>query len=193
MDSLFNAFIVLLCLLLESDIFFSICSAMRRNTLTVTKASVSKDDDSTKKQVIKMLVAIIVTFLICWAPITVNNLLVAFRILPTLHLGYVKYMREAFHVMSYFNSCVNPIVYGFMSKNFRQTFQKSLCGCLRGKEYIRRQVFRSQTEVSYLGDDHYPTRWTCSEQRNMLSNQNTLDDHGDHIVYEVSDEDITGV
>lgn len=102
-------------------------------------------------------------------------------------------MREAFHVMSYFNSCVNPIVYGFMSKNFRQTFIKSLCGCLRGKEYIRRQIFRSQTEVSYLGDDHYPARWACAEQRNMLSTQSTMDEHGDHIVYDVSDEDITGV
>ncbi|XP_060582403.1 QRFP-like peptide receptor [Ruditapes philippinarum] len=134
------------------------------------------DDDNTKRQVIKMLVAIILIFVICWAPITVNNLLVAFKILPGLHIGSVKYMREAFHIMSYANSCVNPIVYGFMSKNFRQTFVKSLCGCLRGKEYIRRQVFKSQTEVSYMTEDAYPARWTTQEQKGMLSNQSTIDE-----------------
>ena len=127
-------------------------------------------------QVIKMLVAIILIFVVCWAPITVNNLLVAFKILPGLHIGSLKYMREAFHIMSYANSCVNPIVYGFMSKNFRQTFVKSLCGCLRGKEYIRRQVFKSQTEVSYMTEDAYPTRWTSQEQKGMLSNQSTIDE-----------------
>ncbi|XP_053394300.1 QRFP-like peptide receptor [Mercenaria mercenaria] len=134
------------------------------------------DDDNTKKQVIKMLVAIIIIFVVCWAPITFNNLLVAFKILPGLHIGQFKYMREAFHIMSYANSCVNPIVYGFMSKNFRQTFVKSLCGCLRGKDYIRRQVFKSQTEVSYMADDAYPARWVCQEQKGMLSNQSTIDE-----------------
>lgn len=123
-----------------------------------------------------MLVAIILIFVVCWAPITVNNLLVAFKVFPGLHIGPFKYMREAFHIMSYANSCVNPIVYGFMSKNFRQTFLKSLCGCLRGKEYIRRQVFKSQTEVSYMTEDSYPARWACTENQGMLSNQSTIDE-----------------
>ena len=65
--------------------------------------------------------------------------------------GEYKYMREAFHVMSYANSCVNPVVYGFMSKNFRQTFKRALCSCLRGRQYIRQMTFRSQTE-SYVDD-----------------------------------------
>ena len=116
-----------------------------------------------------MLVAIIIVFVICWAPITINNVLVAFKVLPMLHIGPVKYVREAFHVMSYANSCVNPIVYGFMSKNFRQTFRNSLCRCVRGKDYIRRQLFRSQTETSYMADDNMASR-------GMLSKDSTIDD-----------------
>ncbi|XP_052777813.1 gastrin/cholecystokinin type B receptor-like [Mya arenaria] len=136
------------------------------------------DDDITKKQVVKMLVAIIVIFVLCWAPISINNLLVAFRIVPPLHVGIVKYLREAFHIMAYANSCVNPVVYGFMSKNFRQTFQKSLCGCIRGQDYVRRQVFKSQTEVSFLSYDSYPSRhWNnIAESKSMLSNQSTVDE-----------------
>ena len=91
-----------------------------------------------------MLVAIVLVFVVCWAPILVNNILVAFGVLPELHLGVYKYMREAFHVMSYANSCVNPIVYGFMSRNFRKTFIRSLCGCLRGKQYVRKLTFKTQ-------------------------------------------------
>lgn len=79
-----------------------------------------------------MLVAVIVLFAACWGPIMVNNLLVSFGVLEQLSLGYLKPMRQAFWLMSYFNSCVNPIVYGFMSKNFRDTFRYTigLC-CLR--------------------------------------------------------------
>ena len=70
-------------------------------------------------------------------------------------------MREAFHVMSYANSCVNPVVYGFMSKNFRQTFKRALCSCLRGRQYIRQMTFRTQTE-SYV-DDRWGSSGTKSE------------------------------
>ena len=94
-----------------------------------------------------MLVAIVVVFIICWAPVLINNVLSAFGFLPVLSVGPVKYMREAFHVMSYANSCVNPVVYGFMSRNFRQTFKTALCGCVKGKQYVRKLTFKSQSVV----------------------------------------------
>ncbi|KAH3696739.1 QRFP-like peptide receptor [Dreissena polymorpha] len=153
------------------------CSSKYNSKNQVTTLKVKfVDDDNTKKQVVKMLVAIILVFVICWAPITVNNLLVSFQVLPTLHIGSLKYIREAFHVMSYANSCVNPVVYGFMSKNFRQTFVKSLCGCLRGKDYIRRQMFKSQTEVSFMTDEAYPTRFVNADRGAILTKQCAVDD-----------------
>ncbi|XP_071119192.1 QRFP-like peptide receptor isoform X2 [Haliotis cracherodii] len=116
--------------------------ALRRDKIVPSAFTVRRkklfaaDEDSTRKQftfqVIKMLVAVIVLFAACWGPIMVNNLLVSFGVLEQLSLGYLKPMRQAFWLMSYFNSCVNPIVYGFMSKNFRDTFRYTigLC-CLR--------------------------------------------------------------
>ena len=130
-----------------------------------------------------MLVAIIVIFVICWAPITINNLLVAFKVLPPLHFGFFKYMREAFHIMSYANSCVNPVVYGFMSKNFRQTFKRSLCSCVRGRDYVRRQVFKSQTEHSLYSEDPYPNRWVgVAETSAMLSHASIHDGLNDELL-----------
>ena len=77
-------------------------------------------------QVIKMLVAVVLIFMICWGPIMTNNLLVAFRVLNDLNEGPMRPMRIAFFLMSYFNSCTNPLVYAFMSRHFRNTFKQTL-------------------------------------------------------------------
>lgn len=74
-----------------------------------------------------MLVAVIVLFTICWSPSLIDNVLVAFGVVERLNYGYLKHLRQAFALMSYFNSCVNPFVYAFMSKNFRATFKHALC------------------------------------------------------------------
>ena len=85
-----------------------------------------------------MLVSIIVLFSVCWGPTIIDNVLIAFRCVHRLNYGYLKPMRQAFALMSYFNSCVNPIVYAFMSKNFRDSFRYALCLCCcrcRGQWY----------------------------------------------------------
>lgn len=87
----------------------------------------SGDDDTPVKQVIKMLVAVVVIYVLCWGPMLIDNVLQAYGVLPFLRTGSLKYMGTAFHLMAYFNSCINPVVYGFMSKNFRESFQKTLC------------------------------------------------------------------
>jgi hypothetical protein len=80
-------------------------------------------------QVIKMLVAIVALFAICWSPSLIDNVLVEFGLLDRYHMGPIKHARQAFALMSYANSCVNPVVYAFMSKNFRNGFRKTLvCG-----------------------------------------------------------------
>ena len=82
-----------------------------------------------------MLVMIVVLFAICWVPVTVENLLKAFDMVEDLSTGWRKHLRQTFDLMSYFNSCVNPIVYAFMSKNFRQSFRNTICCyfCQKGK------------------------------------------------------------
>ena len=86
-------------------------------------SSVRCDDETTRKQIIKMLIYIIAIFFLSWSPLTINNLLVSFKILPNVNHGILWYLRISFFVLSYVNSCVNPIVYSFMSKNFREAFR----------------------------------------------------------------------
>ncbi|XP_024871283.1 pyroglutamylated RFamide peptide receptor-like isoform X4 [Temnothorax curvispinosus] len=88
-----------------------------------------KDEESrTMKQVVKMLVAVVVLFTICWTPLLVDNVLTAYEYLPRVKSGMHKHLNTAFQLMAYFNSCINPIVYGFMSKHFRENFMSAACG-----------------------------------------------------------------
>lgn len=85
---------------------------------------------SKMSQVIKMLIVVILIFVLCWTPILVMNVLKAFSVLPSLNYGHIKAVRTVFHLLSYANSCVNPIIYGFMSRNFRASFKAALFKCL---------------------------------------------------------------
>nr|XP_022319814.1 galanin receptor type 1-like [Crassostrea virginica] len=119
------------------------------------RGQVNGDENNTKKQVIKMLVTIIILFMISWGPVTTNNLLVAFDVLDNLHLGTLKPIRQAFYVLSYLNSCVNPIVYGFMSKNFRKAFVMALgFMCLSRAQRAR---FWDKTVVRFSVDNRSST------------------------------------
>ncbi|KAG8191713.1 hypothetical protein JTE90_008778 [Oedothorax gibbosus] len=106
-----------------------------------------ESDNNTVKQVIKMLVAVVVLFIICWAPILISNVLTSFDVLDRLNYGYLKPMRTAFHLLSYFNSCINPCVYGFLSANFRSSFKTALASLLCRK----RQKIQGDRGLSRTG------------------------------------------
>ncbi|XP_008193428.2 QRFP-like peptide receptor [Tribolium castaneum] len=112
------------------------------------------DDSNMVKQVIYMLVAVVVLFAICWTPLLIDNLLTAYEIHPNIRCGFLKYMSIAFHLLAYFNSCINPIIYGFMSKSFRESFKLVLCSCCssdlrghRGSNYSLRYVSRTGSQT----------------------------------------------
>lgn len=93
-------------------------------------------DASAKKmsQVIRMLIVVVVIFILCWAPILFMNVLTAFKVMPLLNYGNLKAVKTAFHLFSYANSCVNPIIYGFMSTNFRASFKMAFVKCFGCKK-----------------------------------------------------------
>lgn len=78
-----------------------------------------------ERKVTRMVVIIVAVFVFCWLPFYILNIVNLSFILPEEPALVGVYFSVV--VLSYANSCANPILYGFLSDNFRQSFQKVLC------------------------------------------------------------------
>ncbi|XP_022915499.1 QRFP-like peptide receptor [Onthophagus taurus] len=142
------------------------CGSIRTDNVYINLNDSSKsksvdnrnEDTKTVRQVIHMLVAVVVLFAICWGPLLIENVLTAYEKLPFEKIGIHKYVLTAFTLMAYVNSCINPIIYGFMSKNFRDSFQSALCcfsrrwqrqNAVNTTNYSTRQISRSSTHTKH--------------------------------------------
>ncbi|KAL6490716.1 hypothetical protein MHYP_G00010610 [Metynnis hypsauchen] len=81
-----------------------------------------------KKRVIRMLLVIVVLFFLCWMPVFAVNAWRAFdkrmadRLLSGAPISFI-------HLLSYTSACVNPIIYCFMNKSFRQGMLATFTWC----------------------------------------------------------------
>ena len=66
-------------------------------------------------QVMKMLVSILVVFVICWTPTLLYSTMVAFNNHPENRI-IASRISLAFATLALANSCLNPILYAFLSR-----------------------------------------------------------------------------
>nr|XP_046919941.1 orexin receptor type 2-like [Dermatophagoides farinae] len=91
---------------------------------TTTNQRSSKLINIRRHKVLKMLIIIIMVFTVCWLPIQLFNILIYFKT-NFLHVDsefkYYAFVGSYFfcHWISMAHSFMNPIIYSFMSKNFR--------------------------------------------------------------------------
>ncbi|XP_053634530.2 pyrokinin-1 receptor isoform X1 [Cherax quadricarinatus] len=116
----------------------------------------STNDGSRNKAVIKMLVAVVAAFFVCFAPHQAQRLM-AIHADPTnpvaVQLFNVLYNISG--VSYYISTCVNPILYHIMSNRFREALQVTLESCCGrklgtsgGRWPSRSQSSRSQSSRS---------------------------------------------
>ncbi len=80
------------------------------------------------RRIIRMLVVIVLVFVVCWTPYLLMNVLQSFGVVDSQLQGLVKHLKTTFILMAYLNSALNPIIYGFMSRSFRDRFlHRSFC------------------------------------------------------------------
>ncbi|XP_052818218.1 orexin/Hypocretin receptor type 1-like [Mya arenaria] len=99
------------------------------------------------KKAIKMLGAIVTVFALCFLPNHTLNILrytKQLKAVPNLRM-----IALISHWCMFFNSCINPIIYNFMSDKFRSEFRvaTALC-CLRGRTRrlsVSRVMYRMTT------------------------------------------------
>ena len=78
-------------------------------------------DSRRKKRVSRMVIIVVVIFAVCWCPIQLVLVLKSLEMYKITPLTVMIQITS--HVLAYMNSCVNPILYAFLSDNFRKVMQ----------------------------------------------------------------------
>ena len=81
-----------------------------------------------KKRVVRMLLVIVVLFFLCWLPVYSANTWRAFDG-PGAHRALSGAPISFIHLLSYASACVNPLVYCFMHRRFRQACLDTCTRC----------------------------------------------------------------
>ena len=86
-------------------------------------------ETKTKKQVLKMLMAVVLVFAVCWFPIHLNMVLRDFQLVTCL--PYYVQLIGVF--LAYSNAAINPLIYLLFSTDYRQgaisIARKVFCSC----------------------------------------------------------------
>ncbi|XP_016302627.1 neuropeptide FF receptor 1 like 1 [Sinocyclocheilus anshuiensis] len=86
-----------------------------------------------RMKVIKMLIMVAILFMVSWLPLWTLMFLTDYQDLDRQQIDFLSsYLFPVAHWLAFFNSGVNPIIYGFFNENFRRGFQAAVaCGSCR--------------------------------------------------------------
>ncbi|XP_067876092.1 somatostatin receptor type 5-like [Heterodontus francisci] len=149
--------VICLCYLL---IVIKVKSSGKKVRATSTKRKQSE------RRVTWMVVIVVAVFVFCWLPFYVMNIVNLVATMPSEPALVGLYFFVV--VLSYANSCANPIIYGFLSDNFKQGFRKILCRATRkvdDKNLGSRATASTYMEMRHINNIAQNTQ----AQENLLS------------------------
>ncbi|CAL8312879.1 unnamed protein product [Merluccius merluccius] len=119
--------------------------------------NIQKSARSREDEVLRMLAAAVLAFFLCWAPHQVFHFLQVLnqlRVLVDCSILEIIDTAMPFTIcIAYFNSCVNPIVYGFVGHNFRRNLLRLLCCARRGLPGNHPSISSKMSALSYRASE----------------------------------------
>ncbi|KAG5280307.1 hypothetical protein AALO_G00087520 [Alosa alosa] len=110
-----------------------------------------------ERKVTRMVSIVVAVFVFCWLPFYVFNVTSV-----TGSISSTPALRNTFAcvvVLGYANSCANPILYAFLSENFKKSFQNVLC-LRRASPLEEAERSNSQQDKSRMMNDPTETQGT---------------------------------
>ncbi|XP_033843295.1 galanin receptor type 1b [Periophthalmus magnuspinnatus] len=89
--------------------------------------NMSKKSERSKKKTAQTVLLVVTAFSLCWMPHHIIAMWVEFGRFPLNDASFA--FRIVAHCLSYGNSCVNPILYAFLSENFRKACREVFNCC----------------------------------------------------------------
>ena len=99
----------------------------------------------------KVIILVVVVFCISWLPLHINSLVATYGTLP--RGKFYEVFRVLWNCMAYGNSCANPFIYNYASKEFRKAFHDVLC-CYSCKKARRNGEAKTQSELTKMVTAH---------------------------------------
>ncbi|XP_022087835.1 allatostatin-A receptor-like [Acanthaster planci] len=130
-----------------------------------------------RQQVILMLILVVLLYALTWGPMILVMVLVAFNALNHLCMNDIFKLSATIHVLTFLNSAVNPIVYSFMSRNFRENVAQALRGICRcvGLGSRRRQGGRGGPGESMYQSSRYSSTTLVTQASSVRRGRSTSD------------------
>lgn len=108
----------LLPLILISGLYLLMLMRLWKSNLTQ-----SKESKRGKRRVTRLVLIVVACFATLWLPIQTILLLKSLKLFETQnHLNIA--LQISAHILAYVSSCINPLLYAFLSDNFRKSFRK---------------------------------------------------------------------
>lgn len=118
----------------------------------IQKSSRSRDDE-----VLRMLAAAVLAFFLCWVPHQVFHFMqLLTQLILTKNCAILEIIDTAMPFticIAYFNSCVNPIVYGFVGHNFRKNLLRLLRCSAGGSTEAHPSISSKMSALSFRASE----------------------------------------
>ncbi|XP_061169312.1 pyrokinin-1 receptor-like isoform X1 [Saccostrea echinata] len=152
--STFAFFFLPMCIITIMYILIGI--RLRRTEVDTTMGVQYKGALSTtaraRKAVLKMLVAVVVAFFLCWAPFHAQRLMTLYvKDWSPESMEFHSHLFYISGVLYFVSSTVNPILYNLLSRKFRYAFKRTFCRCCLNLEpfptfYKLKAIFINRSE-----------------------------------------------
>ncbi|KAL0125805.1 hypothetical protein PUN28_004696 [Cardiocondyla obscurior] len=157
--STFLFFVIPMCLI--TFLYVLIGLKLRKSNMSVPGRSESMRNcrhhpGRSSRRVLKMLVAVVIAFFICWAPFHVQRLIAIYGTNTEDHITsngpWMEFlyllMTYVSGVFYYVSTTINPILYNIMSNKFRMAFMETLSKSFRLPGLPARNEQRSYSSLS---------------------------------------------
>ncbi|MGH0139119.1 UNVERIFIED_CONTAM: hypothetical protein FKN15_068840 [Acipenser sinensis] len=130
--------------------YLKIFVCLRRRGGMVDRLRENETRVSESKRINMMLISIVVAFAVCWLPLNIFNIIFDWNheVLLNCHHNLVFTLC---HLVAMLSTCINPVFYGFLNKNFQKDLNTMLrqCWCkAEQEEYENIGLSNMLTDVS---------------------------------------------
>ncbi|XP_071150867.1 orexin receptor type 2-like isoform X1 [Mytilus edulis] len=111
-----------------------------------------------RRRTARMLIVVVIVFFICYIPVYLSNIFRYAGLTNTTNQDVLALTTLTSHLLCYFNSAINPVIYNFMSEKFKKEFRVACKFCGLGPTHGRHGTLTANVKMDTV------TEKLCSDR-----------------------------